>query len=115
MDNSLIWNEQITKVKKTVLFKLSLLRKVKQFWPQTTRITFFNNYIKLHLNYCSSIWGQTSQDNLTTINRLLKQAARLILDKEYNIPSAELFSELQWVYATFSETVRYHRASLIRL
>ena len=30
MDNSLTWNEQITKVKKTVLFKLSLLRKIKK-------------------------------------------------------------------------------------
>ena len=30
IDNSLTWNEQITKVKKTVLFKLSVLRKIKK-------------------------------------------------------------------------------------
>ena len=102
-DNFLTWNEQVTKVKKTVLFKLSLLQKIKKLLPQTTRITFFNYYIKPHLNYCSSIWGQTSQDSLASINRLLKEAARLILDKDYNTPSADLFSELQWV--TFPETV----------
>ena len=92
IDDSLTWNEQITKVKKAVLFKLSLLRKIKFFLPQVTRITLFSYYIKPHLSY--SIWGQTSQDNLTTINRPLKQAARMILDKDYNIPSAELFGKL---------------------
>ena len=48
---------------------------------------------------------------MTTINRLLKQAARLILDKDYNNPSAELYSELQWV--TFPETAHYHQALLV--
>ena len=112
IDNFLTWNEQITKVKKTVLFKLCVLRKIKKkSLPQTTRLTFFNYYIKPHLNDCSSIWGQTSQDNLTTINRLLKQVVRLVLDKDYNTPSADQFSKLRWV--TFLETVHYHQALLV--
>jgi len=111
IDNSLTWNEQVKKVKKTVLFKLSLLRKIRKYLPQTARITFFNYYIKPHLNYCCSIWGQTSQENLITINKLLKQAARLILDKDYSTPSAEMLHELQW--QTFPESVHYHQALLV--
>ena len=57
------------------------------------------------------MWGQTSQGNFTTINRLLKQAARLILDKDYNTLSADLFSELQW--GIFPETVHYHQVLLV--
>ena len=70
--------------------------------------TTLNYYIKPHLNYCSSIWGQTSQDNLNTINRLQTQAARLILDKDYNTTSGEMLKELEW--QTFSESVQYQQA-----
>ena len=111
IDNSLTWNDQIKKVKKTALFKISLLRKIKKFLPQTTRKTFFNYYIKPHLNYCSSVWGQTSKENLNTVNKLQKQAARLILDKDYNTPSDEMFKELQW--QTFPENVQYQQALLV--
>ena len=61
--------------------------------------------------YSNSIWDQTSQDNLITIYKLLKQVARLILDKDYNTPSVELFGELQWVI--FPESVHYHQAILV--
>ena len=46
--NSFTWKEQITKVKKTVLFNLSLLRKIKKkFLAQTTRITITLNLITI--------------------------------------------------------------------
>ena len=111
IDNSLTWNDQIHKVKKTAQFKISLLRKIKRYLPKKTRKLFYNYYIKPHLNYCSSIWGQTSQENLHTISRLQKQAARLILDKDYNTASAEMFQELEW--QTFPESVQYQQALLV--
>ena len=77
IDNSLTWNN-VKGVKKVVLFKLSLL---KSKFTTNHQKSFLNHHIKPRLNYCCSIWGQTSQDNLITINRLPKQAARLVLDK----------------------------------
>jgi hypothetical protein len=111
IDSSLSWDEQIKKVRKTVGFKTSLLRKIRKYLPLDVRKMYFNYYIKPHLNYCSSIWGQTTKKNLNRINKLQKQAARLILDKGFFTPSNEMFSELQW--QTFPENVKYQQALLV--
>ena len=66
-DKPLTWNEQVTlKITKIVLSKFSLLRNISKYLPQSTRKTFITYWIKPHLNYCSSIWGQTSRDDLIT-------------------------------------------------
>ena len=65
----------------------------------------------MHLSYCSSIWGQTSKENHNRIIKLQKQAARLILNKDYTNPSAELFNELDW--QLFPDSVQYQQALLV--
>ena len=92
-------------------FKISLLRKIRHYLPLDTRKLFFNYYIKPHLSYCSSIWGQTSKENLNRIIKLQKQAARLILNKDYTTPSAELLNELDW--QLFPDSVQYQQALLV--
>ena len=81
---------------------MSILRKIRKYLSLDTRKTFYNYHVKPHLNYCSSIWGQTTKENL---NKIQKQAARLILDKGYFTPSAEMFSKLQW--QNFADNVQW--------
>ena len=107
----LSWNNQNQKVRKTSRFKISLLRKIRHYLPLDTRKIFFNYYIKPHLSYCSSIWGQTSKENHNRIIKLQKQAARLIPNKHYTNPSAELFNELDWQF--FPDSVQYQQALLV--
>ena len=111
IDNSLSWDDQVKKVKKTAGYKIHILRKIRKYLPLDTRKLFFNYYIKPHLNYCSSLWGQTTQENLNKINKIQKQAARLILGKGYLTPSSEMFKELGWL--TFSENIQYQQALLV--
>ena len=111
IDSCVSWNDQIQKVGKTVRFKISLLRKIRHYLPLDTRKLFFNYYIKPHLSYCSSIWGQTSKENHNRIIELQKQAARLILNRDYTNPSAELFNELDW--QLFPDSVQYQQALLV--
>ena len=72
---------------------------------------FFNYYIKLYLEYCCSICGSTSQENINVVVKLQKRAARLILDADFSIRSKLLFSELKWV--PFPEIVKFHQLSLV--
>ena len=58
---------------------------------------FFNAYILPHLDYCCTIWGNCSEYLLNSIHKFQKRAARIILDKSYDTPSLELFSELNWM------------------
>ena len=70
------------------------------------------NYIKPHFDYCSTVWGHT---NLDLINKLHKQAARLILDKDYiyATPSAEMFRDLNWPTCTFPKNTEFREAVLV--
>ena len=58
-------------------------------------LSFHNNYILPHLDYCSVIWENCSSYLLIDILKLQEIAAWLILNKDYNTLSSELFSELE--------------------
>ena len=63
------------------------------------------------MEYCCSIWGNCSKENINIIVKLQKRAARLILDVDFFTPSANLFKELKWI--PFSDIVKYHQVSLV--
>ena len=111
IDQSLTWNLQVAKIKKTVVYKLCLLKRIRPFLPTQSRILFFNYYIKPYLEYCCSIWGSTSQENINIVVKLQKRAARLIFDADFSIRSKLLFSGLKWI--PFPEIVKFHQLSLV--
>ena len=45
IDNNLTWHSQVKKVKQTIAFKLSILRKMRHYLPAKTRILYYNYYI----------------------------------------------------------------------
>jgi hypothetical protein len=72
---------------------------------------FYNAYILSHLDYCCiSFCNRTSflQDKLI---KFQNWAGRLILDKDYDTPSAELFSEL--CLMIFSQRVVFQKAIMM--
>ena len=111
IDNNLTWHNQIKNVKQTIAFKLSILRKIRRYLPTTTRMLYYNYYIKPHLEYCCTIWGQCSKIDTYSIVKLQKQAARLILDADMYSPSNPLFKQLQW--QTFDKIVEEKQASMV--
>ena len=52
IDSSLTWHVQVSHVKKIVIYKLFLLKRIRHFLPEDTRILFYNFYIKPYLEYC---------------------------------------------------------------
>ena len=111
IDSSLSWKAQIQKVRHSILFKLSILRKIRKYLPTGIRILYYNYYIKPHLLYCCSIWGQCSQKDMETVIKVQKQAARLVLDADPQAPSAPLFSKLNW--QTFNQILHQRQATLV--
>ena len=90
IDNNLTWHSQVKKVKQTIAFMLSILRKIRHYLPAKTRILYYNYYIKPHLQYCCTIWGQCNKTDIYSIIKLQKQAARLILDADKYSPSSNI-------------------------
>ena len=114
IDHNLSWEAQVKKQKQVILFKISLLKKIKKYLPITTRKLFYNFYIKPHFEYCNTIWAH-SKVNSDKIAKLQKYAARIILDeklqRENTVPSAVLFKKLNWT--TFRQNSHFRQALLI--
>ena len=97
--------------KKIVVYKLFLLKRIRPFLPTQSRIQLYNYFVKPYSEYCCSIWSSTSQENINTIVKLQKRAARLISDADFPTPSTILFQELKWI--SFSDIVKFHQLSLV--
>ena len=97
IDSSLSWHSQIDKALKKCNTLLFLLGRIKQYLSIPIRKLFYNAYILPHLVYCCTIWGNTTADSINAVVKFQKRAARLILDRDFDAPSAELFAELNWM------------------
>ena len=105
VDNTLSWRPHIESVLKKCNSLLYLLSRIKMFLSVPLRKMFYNAYILPHLDYCCVIWGNCEVSQVNKILKFQKRAARLILDKDLNTPSNELFSILKW--QTFPNRVKF--------
>jgi hypothetical protein len=111
VDNKLKWQTQIEKTIKKCNSQLYLLLRIKQYLDLHSRKLFFNAYVLPHLDYCCTIWGNSSNELIAEMIKFQKRAARIILDKSYDAPSAELFKQLNWM--RFDERIIYKKAILM--
>ena len=111
IDNNLSWSTHIENTLKKCNTLLYLLGRIKQYLSIPVRKIFFNAYILPHLDYCCTIWGNSSADSMDSLIKFQKRAARLILDKDLETPSAELFAERKWL--TFPERVKFQKAVMM--
>ena len=108
VDDNLKWREHVNGVYKKIYQTLALFRRIKQFLPQWSRILFYNSYIMPHLDYCVTVWGDCS--DVARLEKLQKQAARIILDCHYLTPSKDMFSQLRWL--PLKDWVTYRKATM---
>ena len=57
----------------------------------------YNAIIKPILEYCCTVWGNCSKENLIRLLRIQKRCARLILDAKFSDNSVKLFTKLGWL------------------
>ena len=111
IDSSLNWSSQVEATLKKYNSLLYLLGRIKTYLNLSIRKLYFNAYILPHLDYCCTIWGNCYNNLLDKLIKFQKRAARLILDKAMDTPSAELFQQLGWM--RFDERVIYRKATLM--
>ena len=83
IDKNFIWNTHFTYVSKKVSSNLWLLSQIKNYLSLEHRLLFYNAYIKARFDYCSIVWGNSSNNNINKINKLQWRACKRILGKEY--------------------------------
>ena len=80
IDNNLTWSDHIKHLSKKISSNIWLLSKIKKFLSQAHRVQFYKSYIQPHIDFCSIVWGSSSEANKLKIYRLQKRACRVILD-----------------------------------
>ena len=97
IDNLLSWTVQVENTIKKCNSLLYLLNRIQHYLPITTRKLFFNAYVLPHIDYCCTVWGNINSNLTDSMIKLQKRAARIILVKGIDTPSADMFAELNFL------------------
>ena len=73
VDENLLWHEQFNHISKKLSTNLWLLSKIRSYLTSKHRLLFYNAYIKPHIEYCSVVWCNTSNNNINTGARFTKR------------------------------------------
>ena len=64
-----------------------------------------------HIDYCCTVWGNINNSLTDSMIKLQKRAARIILDKDIDASSEDMFAELHWM--KFPDRVDYQKAIIM--
>ena len=74
INNNLTWSDHIKHLTKKISSNIWLLSKIKKFLSQAHRVQFYKSYIQPHIDFCSIVWGSSSEANKLKIYRLQKKS-----------------------------------------
>ena len=92
VDNNLTWSDHIKHLTKKIASSIWLLSKIKKFLSQDHRVQFYKSYIQPHIDFCSIVWGSSSESNKLKIFKLQKRACKVILDFNVDDPNEAMNS-----------------------
>ena len=79
IDQSLTYNDHITKTASSCLHKLIQINRIKHLLDKKTLILLMNCFIFSKLLYCSTVWSNTSRSNIKKLQLVQNFAARIVL------------------------------------
>ena len=97
IDEHLTWTPHIDHLCSIISTKISLLRQLSSYVAQNIQKLFYQSYKLSLIDYGCNTWGTTSSLNVERISKLLKRAARIILQADYLTPSSLMLEELGWL------------------
>ena len=96
IDDKLIWNEQIDKVRKKVLTGLYFMKKAANFIPKQYQSMLYNCIIAPYFNYCNVVWGRCNKTLCNKLQVLQNRAAKIITGVSRYGSSTEALNVLNW-------------------
>ena len=112
LDSNLKYNEHIQRLSCSCISKLCQINRVKNLFNQSTLTSIINALVMSKIYYCSSIWSNTSEENIKKIQLIQNYAARIIAGNvgKYDHVSPVL-KELGWL--PIKEHLQYRDAVLV--
>ena len=79
LDTCPSYNEHITQTASNCLFKLKQINRIKHLLDRKTLLLVMNSFVFSKLQYCSTVWSDTSNSNMDKLQRVQNFAGRIIL------------------------------------
>ena len=107
LNNKLNWNDHLNSGQGSLLNqlkqRLNSLKSIARTISQKFAKQLANSILISKLNYNLEVWGNTSQENKNKINRILIEAARVVLGKKcIGRTKSWIMKEMKWL--TFEKT-----------
>ena len=83
INENLLWNGHFQYISKKISSHLWLLSQIKSFLSKEDKLLFYNAYIRPHIDYCSVIWGNSTNFNIEKVTKIQRRACKIILGSEY--------------------------------
>ena len=97
LDTRLSYNQHITEIASKCLFKLYQINRIKHLLDRKTLLLVINSFVFSKLQYCSTVWSNTSSSNIDKLQKVQNFAGRIILGlRKYDHISDGLRS-LKWL------------------
>ena len=87
IDDQLKWNAHIDNVVTKVSKAIGMIRRMKNFVPQSTLISVYNATVQPHFDYCSLVWDIGNVYSLEKLQKMQNRAARVITGRSYEVRS----------------------------
>ncbi|KAI8519728.1 hypothetical protein Bbelb_029850 [Branchiostoma belcheri] len=97
LDQNLTYDNHIAHIVKKCNRSLAQVGRVKDLLPHRQRIAVVNALIIPHIDYCCSVWGNTTQNNIRRLQVVQNRAARLALGCDRDAHVDTMLKTLGWL------------------
>ena len=79
LDTRLSYNQHITETASKCLFKLYQINRIKHLLDRNTLLLVINSFVFSKLQYCSTVWSNTSSSNIDKLLQKVQNFAGRII------------------------------------
>ena len=97
IDCHLNYNEHIAKTVSTCTYMLSHINRIKHLLDSKTLVFLMNAFIFSRLYYCSTVWSNTTKENIKKLQLIQNFACRIVLGLKKYDHITEGLKSLNWL------------------
>ena len=89
-----------TKTASDCIFKLTRVNRIKHLLDQSTLMYLINAFVFCKLFYCSTVWSNTSTENIRKLQLVQNYACRIVTGLKEHDHISEALKSLKWLNVT---------------
>ena len=98
MDENLTYKEYMDALICKLNRSIGVVRRASKYVDQVTRVTLYNTLVLPHIDYCSTVWGNSiCKKDLSRLQRIQNSAMRIILECHYRTHICDMLKTLKWL------------------